>query len=167
MTIHIKTLHQMLTEDLFMLLFYKGYSLQNHLLSFSDPNTCFGECFFALLWRDAQISFSNHFSWWKTSGPQPATYKSKWKFKCRSERNVTQHGYLKKFMISDIKSSLIYNMLIWMLNYPWLGNKSFSLVTAKQLPQSSCFSIYSAMQAEKQIRSFLCSNLSNTPKSNE
>lgn len=38
---HIKTLHQTLTEDLFMTLLSYAYSLQNHLLSYSEPNTGF------------------------------------------------------------------------------------------------------------------------------
>lgn len=41
MMTHIKTLHQTLTEDLFMTLLCYAYSLQNHLLSYSEPNTGF------------------------------------------------------------------------------------------------------------------------------
>lgn len=37
----------------------------------------------------------------KTSGPQPATYKSKWKFKLRSRRNAPRYGYFRKFTTSD------------------------------------------------------------------
>lgn len=37
----------------------------------------------------------------KTSGPQPAMCKSKWKFKLRSRRNASPYGYFRKFTTSD------------------------------------------------------------------
>lgn len=73
----IKTLHQTLTEDLFMTLLRYAYSLQNHLLSYSEPNTGFDNTH---LFRAQEKSKSNSATIphdRKTSGPQPAVYKSK------------------------------------------------------------------------------------------
>lgn len=42
------------------------------------------------------------------------------------QETATRHGCIKIFMPSDFSTSIIYSMLIRMLNWPWLGHKPSS-----------------------------------------